>query len=709
MGETVTNPHNTPMIPIQKKTINHPLMLPLLLTLAATQAVAATQSLEAQPVEFDSGQWQSNKARIAIRLSGSGTAVSGRPAFLVGRQDLTALFETKEDGVYRYANEALPLPSGESDLKVYWVGDDNQWQLLGEWPLRILSPGGFEQASWTPRAELSGQAQLDESFSGDAQGSPRGDHYEDASYQLGLDSEHRRGDLAINGSVNLTGVSYRPQALRFGEKQEQAPKLDLSDYRIGIAKGNATLVQGHVNYGSQPLLLDNLASRGLTYQHRFGQAVRFGLTAQHAQRIVGYNKLAGFDDADNRIMAASLGVELIPSRPGALFAELLYLTGRRLNALSFDVGEVADAERNTGYGLRIGGESEDGRLQGALDYARSRFDNPNDPIIGNGQGIVEVTETTDDAYALDLNYRLLEGDPASDWPLTLSIGYRTQRVDPLYRSMTAFLTADRASHNWRLQGQIGQISMQWEGARSEDNLDDIPSILKTRTEESRFNLAIPLAAIHSDGSNRLWPQNISYAQQRTHQFGINQAFDDPSQIPDQYSVSHQLGFNWAFTDWNLDYNLNYAVQDNRQPGREQADFVNRGHNLNIGLRVTESLTLGIGIGHTEASDLEADLDRFSNNYSFDADWQVDTRWSLSGNFGITRDDDSQDNGESENNQAQMQLGYRFELPGPAGGRLPGQAYLRANYAEARSINTTFGLDSEGVNRSLHAGLSLSLF
>jgi hypothetical protein len=698
---------------IQKKTINRPFTLPLLLTLAATQAVAATQapnqSLDAQPVEFDSGQWQSNEARLAIRLSGSQAASSGRPAFLIGRQDLTSLFEATADGVYRYTNGTLPLPSGVSVLKVYWVSDDNRWQLLGEWPLRILTPGGFEQASWTPRAELSGQGQLDESFSGDAQGSPRGDHYEDASYQLGLESEHRRGDLAIDGSVNLTGVSYRPQALRFGEKQEQAPKLDLSDYRMGIAKGNATLIQGHVNFGSQPLLLDNLASRGLTYQHQFGQAVRFGLTAQHAQRIVGYDKLAGFDDADNRIIAASLGVELIPSRPGALFAELLYLSGRRLNALSFDVGEVADAERNSGYGLRIGGQSEDGRLHGALDYARSRFDNPNDPIISSGQGIVEVTETTDDAYAIDLNYRLLEGDPVSDWPLSLSIGYRTQRVDPLYRSMTAFLAADRKSDNWHLDGQIGRISMQWEGVRSEDNLDDIPSILKTRTEESRFNLAIPLASIHGDGNNRLWPQNMSYALQRTHQFGINQAFDDPSQIPNQYSVSHQLGFNWAFTDWNLDYNLNYAVQDNRQPGREQADFVNRGHNLNIGLRVTESLMLSFGIGRTEASDLEAALDRFTDNYSFDVDWQVDSSWNLSGNFGITRDDDSEGSEESENNQAQMQLGYRFELSGPAGGKLPGQAYLRANYAGTRSTNTTFGLDSEGLNRSVHAGLSLSLF
>ncbi|MEJ2393359.1 MAG: hypothetical protein P8Z77_01025 [Candidatus Thiodiazotropha sp.] len=693
----------------RRQSIKPRFTLPLLISLATTQAVAAMQNLEAQPVDFDSENWQSNKAKLAIRLKGAQASVSGRPAFLVGRQDLTSLFKATTDGIYRYSNERLPLPSGERDLRVYWVDDNNQWKLLGKWQLRILTPGGFEQASWTPRAELSGQAQLDESFAGDAQGSPRGDHYEDANYQLGLESEHRRGDLTINGRVNLTGVSNRSQALRFGEKQEEAPKLDLSDYRIGIAKGNSTLAQGHVNFGAQPLLLDNLASRGLTYQHQFGRAVRFGFTAQHAQRIVGYNQLAGFNDADNRIMAASLGVELIPSRPGALFTELLYLSGKRRNAVSFDVGEVADTESNSGYGLRIGGQSEDGRLQGALDYARSRFDNPNDPIISNGQGIVEVTETTDDAYALDLNYRLLEGDPASNWPMTLSIGYRTQHVDPLYRSMTAFVTADRKSENLRLQGQIGQISMQWEGVRSEDNLDDIPSILKTRTEESRFNLTVPLAAIHSNGSNQLWPQNMSYAQMRVHQFGINQAFNDPSQIPDQYSVSHQLGFNWAFTDWNLDYNFNYAIQDNRQSGREEADFVNRGHNLNIGLRVTESLLLNFGIGHTEASDQEADLDRFSNSYNFDVDWQVDTSWSLSGNFGITRDDDSQDNEESESNQAQMQLGYRFELPGPAGGRLPGQVYLRANYAETQSINAAFGLDSEGVNRSIHAGMSLSLF
>ncbi len=708
MGAINTTTQNDAMRPSRHHSLTITASALALLALGSHQ-VHAVAGVEVRTLGYESGQWQSDTAAISVQLLWQNPAPAGHAAFLIGRRDLTSLFQPSAGGIYRYTNSELPLPGGEHTLFVYWVGADGAWELLGETPLRVLTPAGFEQAVWTPHAELSGKAQLAEEVSGDAQGSPRGKRFEDAALQLGFNSEHRRRDLTITSSVNLTGASFRQEALRFGEEGTDAPKLDLSDYQVGVTKGDTSLTQGHVSFGSQPLLLDNLATRGLVYQRQLSESVRIGFTAQNAQRIVGYDELAGFDDADNRIMAASIGAELVPSRPGAFFAELLYLSGRRVNATSFDVGEVADAEESSGYGLRLSGQSESGRLQGTFDYARSTFSNPNDPLTTGGQSIVEVTETTDNAYALDLNYRLLDGNREGKWPVMITMGYRNQRIAPLYRTMTAFLTADNENDTWRLQGQIGQISMQLGSTRSEDNLDDIATILKTRTEDARFGLTIPLAAIIGEAAKPWLPQTISYSRQRVHQFGVNDAFTDPSQIPDQYNISQQLGFNWGFGRWDLGYNLTHADQDNRQPGRELADFINRGHDLSIGIRATDTLSLRFGVGRTEARDLEAGRDRFSKAYTADFDWQFGGTWTLTGNFGVTKDDDSQNSESSEQNRAQVQLGHHFEIPTASGSKLPGQVFLRVDYGDNQSINTAFGLNSEGESRSVHAGLSLSLF
>ena len=133
---------------------------------------------------------------------------------------------------------------------------------------------------------------------------------------------------------------------------------------------------------------------------------------------------------------------------------------------------------------------------------------------------------------------------------------------------------------------LGEGSAQFLHTRGRDNLGDVASLLTTLTRQDTLDVSLPLGGLLAGGgpAARFLPQ-LSYGLARVHQYGAgvpeNSDFN-ASHVPDQMDVSHTAGVQWqgAFA---LGYTLTASRQDNRQPGRERADFAHRTHQVALGL------------------------------------------------------------------------------------------------------------------------------
>ena len=685
-----------------------------LITAAVATALAmpaVVSALEVQGGSF-TDDWIKPDARISVKLDGQPGAQDGVPRFFIGSTDVTALFRHTQAGEYSYSGDSVPLPGGRGELIVYLDQGGPEWREIGRLPIQVLTAGGFEEAEFTPRLDLGVDAQLDEGHHGDAE-APRRSKYQDLNMNAGLATRHVRGDLSIQSSVNIVSSSNRERALRYGEKGEDAPKLDLSDYLLEVIKGDTHASVGHVSYGNNPLLLNGFGSRGISVQHRINERADVSISSMNGTSIVGYDNLLGLRSRDHNVSAATVGYEVIADRPGALRVEVMYMDASIESQTDFDAGEIPDAETSSGVGLRVLGSNESGSLRGDVSFARSDYDNPEDPALSGGDDIVAVDETTNDARAVEVSYDLLRDYQISEsQSASLTATLRHERVDPLYKSLGAFANSDQLNNQINISGQIGDVGLQLAHIRNEDNLDDLDDILKTKTRTTSVNLSLPLASMFGDAMQSvgsMWP-SMNYAGQRVHQFGANLpfGFDPSSHIPDQISTQHNASLNWNGERWNLGYSYDWSEQDNRQPGRAKADFETASHGISIGINPTDSLAFNVGLGRTRAVSREDSLTRFNDTASFGFDYRFSDRLSLNGNYSTSFDEDSDNNASSDSFSSQTQLNYSFDLP-MGGRKVPAQFFLRHSIQRNVSLDNIFNFNTDAQTWAITSGISISVF
>ena len=387
-------------------------------------------------------EWLDSDAGIELLISPPLAAGTARLAVLLGETDLTPLFTATPERLI-YESATLGLPAGESELTVYLVTPDDRWSELARIPIRVRTRGGFEKASIDPRLDLGNEGQVAEGHAPDESRPPR-DTYQDMTAFTGFTTVHARGGWTVQTQLNATGVSHREKALRFAEKGDEAPRFDLSDYRVDLEKGIVRASLGHASFGGNRHLVNGFGSRGATLSLRLGSRADLTTAWLHGTTIVGWNHFVGFDRRQHRMAAATLGLEAFPSMPGALRVEATTLRGSVLPLPGFNQGVVNDAEESSGWALRLVGATPGQRGRVEAGYSRNRFDNPPDPFLSQGADLVEVEPTTRGARYLETSYAAV---PA--WSITPSVSarltatYRHERVEPLYRTVAAFVQADQ--------------------------------------------------------------------------------------------------------------------------------------------------------------------------------------------------------------------------------------------------------------------------
>jgi len=651
---------------------------------------------------------------VTLELSREVPRTEGRVAVLVGRTDYSGLFENGGTTLL-FRPEALPLPLGATEVSVYVVSSRGGWREIGRFPLEVRERRTFERAEVSPTLDLLLNSQLDESHAPDENAPPR-ETFQDLSMQLALKTEHARGDLVTTNQIKLVGATYEQQALRFAEKGQEAPKLDLAGYGVQLSKGPARFRMGDVSIGRHRHLSSNFASRGVTLGAQLG-AMDVSLAAVNGSRIVGWDNFVGLDTSAHRILSGTLGLELDPQRPGGARIEASVVDGSVLPIASYNQGLVNDAEESEGFGLRLLASDPSQRLRVEGSFARSRFRNPDDPTLSQGAALVGVEETTSNARYARAAFDLLSAVPVGETrDATLTLSAEHERIDPLYRSVGSLLRGDQLQNTFAAVLALGEVSAAATYARAEDNLDEIPSILKTFTRSSSLDVSVPLASLTAgDQEPSLFVPSLSYSYGRVHQFGgdlpIGGGFNE-SHVPDQVSLTHNASAAWEGERASLTYSLSISSQDNRQPGRESADFDHRVDSLSFAFFESDALDLGLELSRERGESVAFSQSDTLRRAGLSASWRHEGGFGLNAFLSTSRSDSESDGdgelSEGRNTEIDVQLSWRFHLRSEE--RKP-TATMFVRFARQRSLleDFLFGFDEDLSAWQLAAGLSLSAF
>ena len=342
-----------------------------------SQTTTPQASTVTEPLVVDwrvpNGQFIDRRTPLEFSLSRALTPNDGRLAVMIGSTDVSDLLETAGTTMV-YRPRMAPLPSGEREVVVY-RRTAREWIELRRFALKVLTPRGFVKASISPNATLGSNGQVAE---GRSSGTPEPERptFQDLTLTSGIRTSHQSARWSVETHGNVSGFSRREQSLRFAQRGEAAPRVDLADYVVTVNGPRTQLSLGHVSVGDHRHLATAFGSRGATIATTVG-ATTVTLGAVNGTSVVGWDNLVGLDRPKHRVLSATLARELLPKRPGGLRASVSMLDGSLLPEASFTQGAVVDAERSKGFGVQLSGTMSGERIRVAAGFAHHQHDQGN--------------------------------------------------------------------------------------------------------------------------------------------------------------------------------------------------------------------------------------------------------------------------------------------------------------------------------------------
>ncbi len=658
------------------------------------------------------GRWLAPGDQLELTLSRTLDPVAERLAIIVGRTDWTALFVTN-GMVLRYQSGPVPLPPGESPITVFRVTASEGWQTIGQFSLRVLTPRGFERSEAVPTVGFESKGQVAEAHAGAAP-APARETFQDGTATLGMRTAHARNGITALSQVNLLGVSHVPEALRFQAEGAEAPRFDLADYLVDVESRRVKVSLGHLLFTSHRHLMPRFASRGVSARLRAGRA-DVTVAALNGNSIVGFDNPLGIGSSNNRLRVASVGAELA-ARAGAARVEALVVSGTRQARGGFTQGQVNDVERGQGASLRFASAVPGRRFRFDVGVARNRFDAPGDPQLAQGAVLVPLRARSSDAAYVDAGYELLRPGPGQGArQRRLAAAYRFERVDPLFRPVGAAeaVRADVLLHTAEVSGAWGAVIGQAAHTWAHDNLGRVASLLTTNTATTTGNVALPLGAVRArtTPSSPWWPV-VVYTVNRTSQVGgplpADGGFASDAQVPDQANTLQTVRSDWTLPRVRFGYAAARTQVDNRQPGRERADFDTLAHVGSLGLTAGTALDLGLEIGHERVRSVEAGSSALTRRVAVNGSWRPTSRATiaLAATRTWLRDPAAS---ESDIDDVMLEGSHTIAMPRLGGGRPRARVFVRWTWQSADIVQVLFGTNQDRRTWTVATGLSLRVF
>lgn len=685
-------------------------LLPGLVMLTAISAGSGIAA-DAPPVQpaWDVQTWRPARAGFTLSVDQKALPDGGRLAVFVDDTEVTSLLRASS-GELAYPADAPPLPVGERRVKVFLAAIDGSWQPVAELPLKILSRGGFQVAEAKPTADLTGKARLDSSFEPPEQ-APANEASRTGTMQLGLATRHSRDGLTVSSRVSVVGASRQEEALRFAQRGADAPAIDLASYLVAVEGRVARLAVGHVGFDGQRHLAAGVRGRGLAASLSLTPALTLRAAAVSGSDIVGWSNPIGLARSQHRLMGAVLAAEAFPDHPGRLRLEASILDGSVEPVASFTQGAVLSAEESDGVAIRLLAATPADRFTIDAGWASSTFRPAFDPELEGGLSVTPLADTRRDARYVDAGVTVLRGaSSGGDGAVDLRLGLHHERVEPLYRSLGARAAADVESNAADLTASMGRVSLQVAARENSDNLERLASVLSTTSRQWTAAASVPLAGVVAGGSPA-WPA-LTLSFDRTHQFGgdlpVNGEFE-PSHVPDQVSRNAVGGLEWQGDGWRLGLQRTWTRQNNRQPGRERADFETFVDSLSASWEVSGQLDAGVEVSQERLSALEQDRTDRTRRAGVNGTWRLSRAQTVLASIARTVSTDSLGEAETTGFDGDAQWSLSFGLS-PLG--LPqGRGTLFARYSNRRldARQRVFELDLASRQWAIHTGFNLSLF
>jgi hypothetical protein len=653
---------------------------------------------------------------LRIRLDRALLPHEGTLTLWIDRQDVTALLQRTGAAEWLLPAAASRWIGPATQLEL-WLVSEGRWQALDRRALQAAAATPAEPArpgAWKPRIDLALKSQSRARATGTEPTPPRAT-YRDATLRAALEADQSLGAYTLRGSAQIAGSSHRAEALRYAQRPSDAAKLDLAEYRFDLAGNDMTLAAGHLGIGNHPLLLDRHASRGLSAGARGAAGWDLSFSAVNGSAIVGFANPLGLAESEHQVHLIVVGQELDPARPGWLRAELSWVDASIQASGNFNRGEVPDAEKIRGLGLRLSGKLLDGRARVDISAGRARHRAAEDPQLAATAALTPLADNTRSAWSGDLAFDLVQGwaGLVERLPLTLTLQLRHARVEPLYKAVGAFLGADQVFDRVALLTTVGAAQLQLFADRKHDNVDRIATLLTTRTGNHGLALYLP-AALWTATPPPAWVPGLNLQITGNTQRALDAPDFATSGVaathrPDQANRSAQAGLAWNLDGIAFNLNGQRSRQDNRQTGREQADFEVDGLSAQFSLPLGEQLSMALGGGRQRNRSIERNLSEETDNATLALDWRPGETWALALALSAQRGRDSagQTASRALGWQAQITRRFKFDALGALASPLPGQWFLRQSWASSRRTDRVFDVASNGRLWTLQAGLGLS--
>lgn len=540
--------------------------------------------------------------------------------------------------------------------------------------------------------------------------------FNDWTFTGSIKNEAKFGNFSSESNFDFAGATFKPETLQFGTLERKAPDIDLSSYLMNFQIGKAKFSLGHTSFGNNRHLVSSFSSRGLSVNIPLNK--RFDITAGilNGTSVLGIGNFFGVAKIRHQVQGATLGIEFFPKRQNAMRLEITGFNGylQALNGVS--EGRVVDAERSRGFGLRFVTSDKTERLKLEYGYTLSRFFNPQDTTLDPDGNAVALPAVMRSAHYAEASYQLLKDLKLTKTKnLNLNFAFKYEYVEPLFRSLGASASADKFTHDYAIDGSIGEITLAFGHSRANDNLRNVPSILKSLTRSNRFNIALPLSALigKSDKPSPFLPR-LGYSIDRTHQFGagipVNGGFEiDLTTIPDLVNTNQTFNASWQFGKVNLDYNYNRSFADNRQTGSETNDQIGWVHGVTVGVNPLQTLGFNVGLNFENSRNLELSQVNRSKTLTLGINWSPFKGAAFTSDFSQNLAGDAARTNNNRSINYSAQFAYNFSFEKSTFRKFGMQLFMRFADTFARNRDFVADLNNRTRTKLITAGMTFNVF
>lgn len=677
----------------------------------ASRAALAQDSLHVDSIvvtaNWDAARAQPHDATLAFTLSRPLRPAVERLAVIVGVSDLSALLDLSG------THALLPLRGeridGDPEVRAYIVSTNGAWREAGRFPLRRLTAAGFDTAAMKPAVDVQSANQVDAhmpagvSSAGGQQG---------VTGNAGFDAALRRSGWDATVQAQSVGASREPGRLRAAQLGPRAPSIDLASYTLKLTNHKLGLSAGHFAVGNERHLLNQFRSRGLSADLALPHGLTFAVSSVAGSELVGWDDPLGVARPAHRLVSGTIGIDALPSRPGLVRLELTTLHGRLQPQPAFSQGAVTDREQSDGLGAQLTAADPTGRIRVVAGLASSRFTNPADRALSGDSAIVPVRPERRRARFADLTLDAVRNAHLFAAPASLSLTVHEERVDPQYRSVGASVQADRDQTAVDVVGALDVVQLQYSISSGRDNLAHIPSLLTTRLRGQSINAAIPVAQLVRASASAWWWPSLSAAWQGAWQTGeatpVNGGFRLPSQVPNQRTDNIVASAAWQRAWCNVTGHLNYSAVDNRQPTRENADFMTTAPGVTVGLTPSPRLALNLDLSDERQESVQRAAAATNRRLSLQGDWRPIGFTAVNATVSFLSTDDPVATQRHGNTELALEASQGFNVFGRSSAGSQARAFARYSRSVA-SLAGPGALPPPPSQWTLTSGLSAHLF